>query len=68
MGKERGVCTCAAGECTPCHLFRCVMCGEMTPWGDGAADDMPESCNACWVKTHDEIRSRLGLPAGSVQS
>jgi len=34
--------------------FRCATCGAVVGVEDGASDDMPESCSACWVKAHQE--------------
>lgn len=32
--------------------FVCATCGETTPVENGAADDMPESCDKCWYAAH----------------
>lgn len=43
-----------APECTGCESFRCVGCRRWVPWDDGADDDMPEHCAACWAAAHPE--------------
>ena len=37
----------------PCPLYVCNACQAWTPWCNGAADDMPGVCDACWCK-YDE--------------
>jgi len=34
------------------EVFRCNICGQITAWKDGAADDMPDACSKCWAKHH----------------
>jgi hypothetical protein len=43
----------------PCQKrFRCQAAGHRgdraTPWCNGASDDMPEVCDACWCKLSPE--------------
>lgn len=43
------VCTC--GRCLG-RRYRCLWCRRDVPWCFGAADDMPEVCDDCWVVAH----------------
>jgi len=40
-------CTCAEDE-----EFRCPRCNMLVGWCMGAADGMPEICDACWAQVH----------------
>lgn len=33
-------------------VYRCAGCGLVVCPADGAADDMPDHCDSCWVKAH----------------
>ena len=33
--------------------FICDKCNRWTPVENGAADDMPDSCDSCWCAEHD---------------
>jgi hypothetical protein len=39
--------------CEAC-VYDCSGCGLVTPYESGAADDLPDYCDECWVKSHDE--------------
>lgn len=42
-----------AGQAKKPRTFTCIGCKREMPWGKGAADDMPEHCDDCWVEAHD---------------
>ncbi len=42
------------GEEHDCGGFLCTVCDGVWCFADGAFDDMPEACDHCWSKAHDE--------------
>lgn len=37
-----------ADGCEEHQMFTCSGCGKLVPWADGADDDGPDVCSACW--------------------
>lgn len=40
--------------CEPCaeevsETFICDKCGKRKPWDEGSSDNLPNTCDACWV-------------------
>jgi hypothetical protein len=56
--KEVHPCNGDAG-CERCRRYKCAGCQRWRPWSDGAADDMPDHCDACWAKAHTETVATL---------
>ncbi len=47
--------TCAGDdECEKHKTYRCATCKRRRPWSDGAADDMPDSCDGCWSMANSD--------------
>lgn len=40
--------------CSKHENYKCRNCKQVFSWSYGAADDLPESCDGCWVKAHPE--------------
>ncbi len=38
--------------CEACERYTCAGCKRRRPWDDGAGDDMPGHCDACWARKH----------------
>jgi hypothetical protein len=47
---------CYCRECQAGMLFRCDTCDRLMPWCMGAYDNMPDSCDDCWVEA--EIQAK----------
>lgn len=45
-------CSCKV-PCGRSSRFKCSVCKTMQPWCFGAADDMPDACDACWCDLTD---------------
>jgi hypothetical protein len=33
--------------------YKCMGCKRVRPWSDGAADDMPNHCDECWLAARE---------------
>lgn len=44
--------------------FTCNICGQLTPDENGAADEMPDSCDDCWVRWHWLWEMPAAVPRG----
>lgn len=42
-------------ECNECRIFQCECCARFRPWSEGAADDQPDMCDACWAAVHELV-------------
>ena len=47
-------------ECVTCRTYQCATCHKVTGWEDGADDDMPHSCSACWMKAMGPRQGQAG--------
>ena len=43
-GRHSNDCDCEG------RFYRCAGCGRMARWCNGAHDELPEHCDACWWK------------------
>ncbi len=46
-------------SCVEC-VYTCVGCQQVTPWENGASDDMPDHCDECWGKAHATLDKTAG--------